>query len=37
MMVICFNGGATIVKGYFKGEVGGKKIRIVGRWNGNGT
>jgi len=24
-------------KGYFKGELGGKKIRIVSKWNSNGT
>jgi hypothetical protein len=36
-MAICLNGGATMVKGYFKGELGGKKIRIVSRWNCNGT
>jgi len=36
MMAICLNGGVTMVKGYFKKELGGKNIMIVGRWNGNG-
>jgi hypothetical protein len=35
-MTICLNRGVAMAKGYCKGELSGKKIRIVSRWNDNG-
>jgi hypothetical protein len=34
-MTICLNRGVAMAKGYCKGELGGKKIK-VSRWNDNG-
>jgi hypothetical protein len=34
-MVICLNKGVMMAKEYIKGELGGEKIKIAGRWNGD--
>jgi hypothetical protein len=35
-MAICFNKGVTMAKEYKKGELGGEKIRIINKQNGDG-